>query len=79
MRVGHFQCECRAGDYEANLAKVLRGMEYAEENRVQVMTFPDGFFLAEVPIGAGDAYAHRSLVRARRLGPALRRAVASMI
>ena len=29
IRIGHCQLECKPGDFEANFAKVLRGLERA--------------------------------------------------
>ena len=43
MKIGHYQCECRPGDYEANIATVERGMEFAREERVDIMMFPESF------------------------------------
>ena len=51
MKVGHFQCECTAGDYEANIAKVVKGLKFADAAGVQVMTVPEslltGYFSSE--------------------------------
>ena len=48
MKVGHIQLECRHGDYEANIAKVLEGLERADEEGVGIVSFPEsmltGFF-----------------------------------
>ena len=35
MKIGHYQCECEAGNYEANLAKVIAGLEHADAERVR--------------------------------------------
>src|SRR2546421_8885810 len=43
MRIGHCQLECQAGDFEANLAHVVRGMERAEAERVEIVSFPECF------------------------------------
>lgn len=43
LRVGHYQCECQPGDYEANIAKVLRGLEFADAERLDIMTFPESY------------------------------------
>jgi hypothetical protein len=39
VRIGHYQCMCRQGDFEANLKTVLHGLELAEQARVQIMAF----------------------------------------
>jgi predicted amidohydrolase len=41
MRIGHYQIECKNGDFEANLAKVVKGAERAEKERVEVLCFPE--------------------------------------
>lgn len=43
VRIGHYQCICRQGDFEANLNAVLHGLELAAEARIQIMTFPESF------------------------------------
>ncbi len=51
LKVAHFQCHCMSGDFDANLATVLRGIEQAVAERVDVLSFPEslltGFFLDE--------------------------------
>lgn len=43
MRIGHCQLESVPGDFKGNLAKVVRGMEQADRERVQVVCFPECF------------------------------------
>ena len=43
LKVGHYQCECRPGDCEANIAKVEKGLAFADESRLDIMTFPESF------------------------------------
>lgn len=43
VRLGHYQCICRQGDFEANLQTVLRGLELAADARVQILSFPESF------------------------------------
>src|SRR5436305_14847552 len=43
MRIGHCQLECQAGEFEANLASVVSGMERAEAERVAIVSFPECF------------------------------------
>jgi predicted amidohydrolase len=43
MRIGHCQLEATTGDFEANLAKVVRGLERADKDRVEVVSFPECF------------------------------------
>jgi predicted amidohydrolase len=43
MRVGHCQLETKCGDFEGNLAKVVKGVERAERERVDILCFPECF------------------------------------
>ena len=43
MRIGHCQFESVPGDFEANLAKVVSGLERADQERVQIVCFPECF------------------------------------
>ncbi len=43
MRIGHAQLESKAGDFDANLAKFARGLERADRDRVEVVSFPECF------------------------------------
>jgi predicted amidohydrolase len=43
MRIGHCQLETRCGDFEGNLAKVVKGLERADRERVEIVCFPECF------------------------------------
>ncbi len=43
LRVGHWQLACAAGDYQANIAKVLRGLDRADAERMDIVSFPESF------------------------------------
>jgi 5-aminopentanamidase len=43
MRIGHGQLESITGDIEANLAKVIRTLEQADHNEVEIVCFPECF------------------------------------
>jgi predicted amidohydrolase len=43
MRIGHCQLESKTGDFDANLAKVVAGLERADKERVQIVCFPECF------------------------------------
>lgn len=43
MRIGHSQVDSELGDFEGNLAKVVAGMERAERERVEIVSFPECF------------------------------------
>jgi predicted amidohydrolase len=43
MRIGHCQLESKTGDFDANLEKVVRGLERADKERVDIACFPECF------------------------------------
>src|SRR5262245_9296117 len=43
MRIGHCQVDSQLGDFEGNLAKVVGGLERAERERVEIVSFPECF------------------------------------
>ena len=43
MRIGHCQLESKTGDFDANLAKVVEGLQRADKERVEVVSFPECF------------------------------------
>lgn len=43
LKVSHYQAECTPGDFEANLAKVIAGMEHGADEHVHVQSFPESF------------------------------------
>src|SRR5262245_35112722 len=43
MRIGHCRLEAKTGDFDANLAKVVTGLERADRDRVEVICFPECF------------------------------------
>lgn len=43
MRIGHWQLESKTGDFEANLAKIVTGLERADKDRVEIVCFPECF------------------------------------
>lgn len=43
MRIGHCQLESILGDFDANLAKVVTGLERADKDRVEIVSFPECF------------------------------------
>ena len=54
MRIGHWQLESKTGDFDANLAKVVTGLERADKDRVEVVCFPE-CFLTGYPDKEGPA------------------------
>jgi 5-aminopentanamidase len=57
VRVGHYQCVCRQGDFEANLATVRKGLEQAIEAKLDIVSFPECFLTGYYAKG-DDARAH---------------------
>jgi len=49
VRVGHYQCVCRQGDFEANLATVVKGLGLASEAGLDVVSFPESFLTGYFP------------------------------
>ena len=43
MRIGHWQLDSRSGDFEGNLAKVVQGLERADRDHVEIVSFPECF------------------------------------
>jgi predicted amidohydrolase len=43
VRIGHYQAVCHPGDFGANLAKVVDGLEHARRERVEILCFPECF------------------------------------
>ncbi len=43
MRIGHWQLEAITGEFDANLAKVVKGLERADKERVEIVCFPECF------------------------------------
>jgi len=43
VRIGHYQCICRQGDFEANLKTVILGLKLASEAGLDVVSFPESF------------------------------------
>jgi predicted amidohydrolase len=43
MRIGHCQYESLLGDFDANLERVVKGLERADKERVAIVSFPECF------------------------------------
>jgi predicted amidohydrolase len=60
MRIGHCQLDSQLGDFEGNLAKVVQGLERAERERVEIVSFPECFLTGypdRAEIARRDAFA----------------------
>lgn len=43
MRIGHCQLEAKTGDFAANLDKLVAGLQRADRDRVEIVSFPECF------------------------------------
>lgn len=43
VRIGHYQCECKQGDFAANLRTVLHGLQLATDAKLDIVSFPESF------------------------------------
>jgi predicted amidohydrolase len=43
VRIGHYQCIVRQGDFEANLKTLLEALRLAREARLDIVSFPEAF------------------------------------
>lgn len=43
VKIGHYQCECRQGDFDANLATVRKGLAQAVDVKLDIVSFPECF------------------------------------
>lgn len=57
VQVGHYQCVCRQGDFEGNLATVKKGLAQAVEAKLDIVSFPE-CFLTGYYAKRDDARAH---------------------
>ena len=72
VRIGHYQCICQQGDFNANLATVVKGLELATEARLDMVSFPEamltGYFAQET-----DAHKHALAIDAPQMQQLLER------
>lgn len=57
MRIGHAQLEAKNGEFEANLAKVVKALEWAQRERVEILCLPE-CFLTGYPDTEAEARKH---------------------
>lgn len=57
VRIGHYQCVCRQGDFEANLATVQKGLAQAADAKLDIVSFPECFLTGYYAKGS-DAREH---------------------
>ena len=56
MKIGHYQCICHQGNFEQNLKTVIRGLELARQENLDIVSFPEslltGYFENEKDVRA---------------------------
>jgi predicted amidohydrolase len=72
VRIGHFQCECQQGDFEANVQTLLRGLQQAQKEQLDIVSFPEslltGYFGKEE-----EALAHSIAIDSAKMLSVLQR------
>jgi len=71
MRIGHCQYDSQLGDFEGNLAKVVAGLERAQREQVEIVSFPECFLTGDTTIVDRGWEVGRSLWSAREFGQQL--------
>ncbi|MBI5819158.1 MAG: carbon-nitrogen hydrolase family protein [Verrucomicrobia bacterium] len=66
VRVGHYQCVCRQGDFEANLATVKKGLAQAVDAKLDIVSFPECFLTGYYAKGS-DAREHAFTTNAQEM------------
>lgn len=75
MRIGHWQLDSQLGDFAGNLAKVVKGLEQADRDRVDIVCFPECFLTGypdDAETARKDAFAVDSPQLMRLLGETAR-------
>ncbi len=72
VKIGHFQCVCRQGDFEANVQTLLRGLRQAQDAQLDIVSFPEslltGYYAKEQ-----DAYRHSFTIDSPQMQSVLQR------
>jgi predicted amidohydrolase len=71
LKIGHCQLACAAGDYGANLGKVLAGLEEAASENVDILSFPECYLTGYFP-SAEEARRHSFRINGREIENLLR-------
>lgn len=72
LRIGHYQCECRQGDFEANLQTVIHGLKLAADARLEIVSFPESFLTGNFRLRE-DAWKHSFAIDAQEMRSVLER------
>lgn len=75
VRIGHYQCHCKQGDFRANLDTVLTGLRLAAEARLDIVSFPESFLTGYFP-NETDARRHSFAVESPEMREVLARTAA---
>jgi predicted amidohydrolase len=43
LKIGHYQLQCTAGDYDTNVSKVIAGLQEAVPENLDILSFPEAF------------------------------------
>ena len=73
MKIGHNQLECTPGDYEGNIQKVLSGLEKADHEGLDIISFPESF-LTGYFVNAEEARQHSFTIDGPEIRDLLQRA-----
>ncbi len=72
LRIGHFQCECQQGNFEGNVQTLLRGLQQAQKQQLDIVSFPEslltGYFAKEE-----DARQHSFAIDSAKMQSVLQR------
>ena len=72
VRIGHYQCVVRQGDFRANLKKLLDGLRLARDARLDIVSFPESF-LTGYYAREEDARAHAFAVDSPQINEVLKK------
>jgi predicted amidohydrolase len=80
MRIGHAQYETKAGDFDGNLAKMVKALERAARDRVEVVSLPECFLTGypdteeatrKVAFAVDSPQMHKVIAATTKLDPTL--------
>lgn len=58
MKIAHHQLQCSPGEHEVNIRKILRGLEQADDEGVEVISFPECFISGYFPTSEEESRRH---------------------
>jgi predicted amidohydrolase len=72
VRIGHYQCVCRQGDFAGNLKTLIHGLELASQAKLDIVSFPESFLTGYFPNEA-DARANAFALHSPQMDEVLRK------